>query len=177
MRPQAPELSALLWSTVPPVCCRPAPRISTPVLHVVGTWGGSEQVLRRLEQERKERHHLCVPTFSLSPGVTAISSIPRDWTVCQACLEANMCSFPVCVQLVILLVPTTSGRSPGLPGDHRAAPDPGRPRLEAVVPKQQSSRRSATSHGCKAQDSRARECRSLLLGSLIERKEGLACWC
>lgn len=87
-----------------------------------------------------------VPTCN-TPFTEYYDSVPRDRTINPLdkirLLNAHSC----------LPGSTKSGRSPGLPGDHRAAPDPGRPPLplEAVVPRQQSGRRSATSQGCRAQ--------------------------
>lgn len=131
MRPQAPGLPF----DGPPFYRRPAPRISAPVFHVVGTWGGRHA--GRIQMGGKERHHpLCLPGFNISLTLTEYcDSVKIRLLIAHCRLPAS----------------TTSGRSPGLPGDHRAAPDPGRPPLEAVVPRQQSGRRSATSQGCRAQ--------------------------
>lgn len=138
MRPQAPSLPF----DGPPFCPSTSPADFRSRFHVVGTWGGRHA--GRIQMGGKERHHpLCLPATPHSQNTVIPSqgtgqSIPRTKI---RLLKAHSC----------LPASTTSGRSPGLPGDHRAAPDPGRPPLEAVVPKQQSVRRSATSHGCRAQ--------------------------
>lgn len=118
MRPQAPSLPF----DGPPFCPSTSPADFRSRFHVVGTWGGRHA--GRIQMGGKERHHpLCLPATPPSqntviPSQGTRQSIPRTKI---RLLNAHSC----------LPASTTSGRSPGLPGDHRAGPDPGRPPLEA----------------------------------------------
>lgn len=144
MRPQAPGLPF----NGPPFRCRPAPWISTPVSMWLerGVRGnGTGRIETGREETSSSPPPACTPpSLGLNTVIqfqeTGQSARPRLDTGSAVCQSANSRSWSR----------LQSGRSPGLPDDHRAAPDPGNPPLEAVVPKQKLSRRSATSHGCRA---------------------------
>lgn len=147
MRPQAPGLPF----NGPPFRCRPAPRISTPVSMWLerGVRGnGTGRIETGREGTSSSPLPACTPP---SLGLnTYCHTVPRDWTIRRTKIRCWMLSAICQSANSRSWSRLQSGRSPGLPDDHRAAPDPGHPPLEAVVPKQQLSRRSATSHGCRA---------------------------